>query len=138
MMKLGTLGLALVFLLVSCGLSTGLPDPPGPDELEVRVGDEVSIPGTVVRLGFERVTSDSRCPIGAVCVWEGDAAVEIGLTAGTGPTQAFVVHSALDPRFADFAGVRVTLVGLAPLPREGQAIDPYDYIARFRVEALAP
>jgi hypothetical protein len=138
MMKLGTLGLALVFLLVSCGLSTGLPDPPGPDELDVRVGDEASIPGTVVRLGFERVSGDSRCPIGAVCVWEGDAAVEIGLTAGTGPTQAFELHTTLDPRFTDFAGVRVTLVGLAPGPREGQAIDPNDYVARFRVEAITP
>jgi hypothetical protein len=137
-MKLGSLVSLAALIASACGLSTSVEDPPGPGEVDVPIGEEVALPGSIVRLAFTAVTGDSRCPLGVVCVWEGDAAVSIALTAGTGPTQPFELHSALDPRFVDFAGVRVTLVGLSPYPREGESIDPDDYVARFGTGAITP
>lgn len=135
-MKLDARTAALALLLAACGLSTGpgeqsLPDQPA--EIELGVGEEVTIPGTVLRVAFVGVSEDSRCPVDVVCVWEGNAAVDIGLTAGSGPTQLRVLNTALDPRFTDFGGLRVTLVDVAPEPYEGEPIPPEGYVVRIRV-----
>jgi hypothetical protein len=130
---------ALALLLAACGLSTGLGEESlldQPAEIELNVGEEVTIPGTVLRIAFVGVSEDSRCPVDVVCVWEGNAAVDIGLTAGSGPTQLRVLNTALDPRFKDFGGLRVTLVDVAPEPYEGEPIPPEGYVVRLRLEAL--
>jgi hypothetical protein len=126
-------------LLAGCGLSSGITETRTTRELGeivLAVGEEVTISGTVVRIGFERVSEDSRCPVDVVCVWEGNAAAEISLTAGSGPTQLRTLHTALDPRFTDFAGVRVTLVDVEPEPYEGEPIPAESYVIRLRLEPL--
>ena len=123
---------APILLLAACGLST--PTGPVPDQdgqVELRVGDEVTVPKTVVE-------EDSRCPVDMVCVWEGNAAVELGLTAGSGPTHLHVLNTALEPKAVDFSGVRVTLVGVAPEPREGQPIPEDEYVVTLRLESALP
>ena len=133
-------GWAVIALAVSaCGLSTGPSDGPFPEqsaEIELAVGEERSIPGTSLRLRLLDVVEDSRCPVDVTCVWEGNAAVEIGLAAGSGPTHVHVLHTVLEPRAVDFGGVRVTLVGVAPEPHEGEPIPAEDYVASLRVEPI--
>jgi hypothetical protein len=124
-----------VMLVAACGLSTG-PASEDAQDLELSAGEEIAIPGTVLRVGFIGVAEDSRCPIDVVCVWEGNAAVELGLTAGSGPTHQIVLNTGIDPDAVDFMGVRVTLVGVSPYPREGQGIPPEDYVVTLRVEPL--
>ena len=127
----------MALLLAACGLSTAPGG--GPEEpavLELEVDEEVQVPGTVLRVAFLGVESDSRCPTGVVCVWEGDAAVQLGLTAGSGPTHLHVLHTTLEPRSVDFGGVRVTLVEAAPWPVDGQPTDPDAYVVTLRVEPI--
>ena len=133
---------ALASLVAACGLSTG-PGAPGdddPQEVELAYGEEIQIPGTVLRVAFLGVAEDSRCPVDVTCVWEGDAAVEIGLTAGSGPTHLHVLHTAgvLEPKAVDFNGVRVTLVSIEPAPREGESIPEEDYVVTLRLEPVQP
>jgi hypothetical protein len=131
---------ALALLAAACGLSTG-PGPPGEDEaqqVELGHGEEITIPGTELRVAFLGIQQDSRCPVDVTCVWEGDAAVEIGLTAGSGPTQLRVLHTALEPKAVDFEGVRVTLVAVAPEPREGEPIPAGNYVVTLRLEPIGP
>jgi len=134
--KIHARGVALALLVAACGLST---EPPDRDTQEARqlalgLGEDIDVPGTVLRVGFFGIESDSRCPTGVVCVWQGDAAVTIGLTAGSGPTHPHVLHTTLEPTFVDFAGARVTLVEVVPWPVEGQPADPDDYVVTLRVE----
>lgn len=131
---------ALVWMVAACGLSTG-PGTPGDDDpttVELGVGEAVTIPGTVLRVEFLGVEEDSRCPVDVTCVWEGNAAVELGLNAGSGPTHLHVLNTALEPRAVDFAGVRVTVVGLTPQPHEGEPIPPDHYVVTLRVESALP
>jgi hypothetical protein len=123
--------------LTTCGLSTD-PRQEVEGDIRVEVGEEAAIPGTVLRISFIQVNADSRCPSGAVCIWEGDGEVAIGLTAGSGPTQLLVLHTTLDPRSVDFSGVRVTLADLAPYPREAVPTSADAYVAGFDVEPLTP
>jgi hypothetical protein len=129
---------ALALLVAACGLSTG-PGTTGDDDpqtVELGVGDEVAIPGTVLRVPFLGVEEDSRCPVDVTCVWEGNAAVELGLTASSGPTHLHVLNTALEPKAVDFNGVRVTLVGVAPQPRDGEPIPADDYVITLRLEPI--
>jgi hypothetical protein len=129
----------LALLLAACGLSTGPGErqlPGQPAEIELGVGEERLIPGTVLRIGFAGIAEDSRCPVDVTCVWEGNAAVEITVIAGSGPTQLRVLNTALEPRSMDFGGLRLTLVDVSPEPHEGEPIPPESYMVRLRLEAL--
>ena len=130
---------ALTLLVTACGLSTG-PGAPGEDEpqlVELGYQEEITIPGTVLRVAFLGIEEDSRCPVDVTCVWEGDAAAQIGLTAGSGPTHLHVLHTALEPEAVDFNGVRVTLVAVAPASREGEPIPAEEYVVTLRLEPIA-
>jgi hypothetical protein len=85
-------------------------------------------------LGFERVAEDSRCPIDALCVWEGDATVVVSLRARSGEPVSFELHTGGGrPREAGFGDYTVRLVALLPALRSDRAIPPADYRATLIV-----
>jgi hypothetical protein len=103
-------------------------------ELTLSMGQEVSVEGTPLRLVFTRVVEDSRCPVDVVCVWEGNAVVEVGIAVGTGPTFPLQLNSSLEPRTATWQGLRLTYQELLPMPRTDVATDPGDYTLRLLLE----
>lgn len=102
----------------------------------LRVGQEVR-PDAVLRIAFLSVRNDSRCPVDVMCVWAGNAEVEIGVTFGMGPTRPYVLNTTLDPRSLDLGAYRITLAGLEPAPVSTSPILPGAYIATFRLQRLA-
>ena len=42
--------------------------------VELRVGESVRLPQYGYTVTFEKVAEDSRCPMDAICDWQGDAA----------------------------------------------------------------
>jgi len=102
----------------------------------LRVGQEVRAPDTVMRIGFGGVHSDSRCPVDVVCVWEGDAAVEIGVAFGEGPTVPYVLHTALEPRSVELGIYRIRLVEVRPAPVSTSHTPPDQYVAGLRLERM--
>ncbi len=62
-----------VALAVACSGASTAPRL-GDDQL-VRYGKSVRMPGDTVQVQFAAVTTDSRCPSGAQCIWAGEAAV---------------------------------------------------------------
>ena len=124
----------------ACG-STGPGDEPWGGRADtvfyLRVGQEVRSPDTVMRIGFGGVGGDSRCPVDVVCIWEGDAAVEIGVAFGMGPTVPYVLHTALEPRGVELGIYRIRLVELRPAPVSTSRIPPDQYVAGLRLERIA-
>jgi hypothetical protein len=104
------------------------------DSVELAPGQELSV-GTF-RLSFLEVSSDSRCPEDVVCVWQGNAAVEIAVGMAEGPSHPRTLNTAAGLPAVDCSGFRVTLLELRPAPHAGVPIPAQDYRARFRVEAL--
>jgi hypothetical protein len=102
----------------------------------LRVGQEMR-PDAVLRIGFLGVRNDSRCPVDVVCVWAGNAEVEIGVSFGMGPTRPYVLNTTLDPRFVDLGAYRITLTGLKPDPVSTSPIPPDRYVATLRLQRLA-
>jgi len=83
-----------------------------------------------LRVGFDSVTTDSRCPEGVQCVWAGTAAVRVWLQQGSGPREIreLQLWSATVPA-ASTPGHDLRLVRLDPYPGVGRAIAKSDYIA---------
>ncbi len=102
------------------------------DSVAVGYGKTVSV-GTV-RVTLRRVESDSRCPLNAMCIWEGDAAVALRFESG-GTTSDVTLHT--HPRggvvSAVVGGREFRLVGLTPYPSGQGAPVESAYTARLTV-----
>ena len=68
------------------------------------------------RLRFERVQSDSRCPMDALCVWAGDATISVTLNPANGPTESREMHTQPTGSQIWYANYTITLTALAPYP----------------------
>jgi hypothetical protein len=99
---------------------------------EVKAAEIVTIEG--LRITFEGVSEDSRCPTGAECVWAGDAAATFTLEKPPAAAMQGTLHT--NGRFErqtvydDFV---VRLEDVKPYPKEGVAIAPGHYRATLVV-----
>jgi hypothetical protein len=100
---------------------------------ELAPGQEALVEGLSV--GFQRVGQDSRCPIDAVCIWEGDATVSVQLRTGAeGPATRELHTSGQFDSETSFAGYTVRLETLLPATRASEPIRPFDYRATLVVQ----
>ena len=127
----------LAALIVAIGTTACFNSPTGPDAVlgqpfAVKAGAVSALPGGA-RLRFERVQSDSRCPMDALCVWAGDATISVTLDPAKGATESREMHTQPTGSQISYANYTITLTALAPYPRSGQEIPAADYIATFVV-----
>lgn len=129
----------LAIFLVAAGCRTE-PDPP-PKSITAELGTAFTLaPGSTAHLDdnrlaivFREVSADSRCPEDVACVWEGDATVEVTVTAGNGESQHKLHTSSGSIRAVTTDGYRIELISLQPLRRHDQEISADAY----RAELLA-
>lgn len=126
---------ALAFcLLTTTGcLSESATAPRGPVNAEVTLapGETASIEGAGLRLRFEGVTGDSRCPADAVCVLGGDAIVRIVVNPGSGERGYDLHTGSMAP--VQHEDLTIALVRLEPYPFSSRTIRPEEYRATLRV-----
>jgi hypothetical protein len=109
---------------------------PGPVEVVLAPGVPVRLTGTNLELTFVAVVEDSRCPTDVVCVWEGNAVVEVALEVSDGAESVVQLNSTLEPRSFERAGVRVTFVELQPHPHTDGTPPAEDYRLTLRAEPV--
>ena len=120
-------------LLVVAGCNGG---PTQPDAIlgqpfEVRAGATAELPDGI-RLTFDSVLSDSRCPIDAICIRAGEAVIAITLSsAGSVAAEFDLQTDPPDRRSAIYSGHSITLTALQPFPRSDRQFQPADYVATF-------
>ena len=107
----------------------------------LKLGQSVNIPSENLRLGFRDVISDSRCPKGVMCFWQGIADITLWLYRANTDTvfiTPFIWGLVDRPDTTgkdriDTLGVRITLMQLNPYPEHGVRIDKSDYSALLDV-----
>ena len=124
-----------IILLALAGCSGGPTQPdrvPKGEPFDLRVGD-AALTTDDVRIRFDTVRSDSRCPLDALCVRAGEAV--IALTVGrTGDVPEGRELDTTPARSSTtFRNFTITLSSLQPYPRSDRQIQPGDYIATFVV-----
>jgi len=132
---------ALVVLALGCG---GATEPEvdvsasfvsAPKEVVVGYGQEIRIGSSVLRVVFTGV-EDSRCPMGVLCIWQGNAAVDLAVAAGSGPSYPLRLNTTLEPQQADWQGLRFSLVEVRPAPVADLPTKKEDYSITLRIEAI--
>jgi hypothetical protein len=111
--------------------------PTGPDAavgrpFDLKAGAVSTLPDGA-RLRFERVQSDSRCPMDVKCVWAGDAIITVTLNPPKGSTESREMHTQTTGSQISYANYTITLTALAPYPRSNQDIPAAGYIGTFVV-----
>jgi hypothetical protein len=85
---------------------------------------------------FSRVLEDSRCPANALCVWAGNARIELRLASVTQAPASVQLNTFLPPNAAAYGSYRISLLALQPYPglSSGQPIAPKTYTATLLVK----
>ncbi|MBI2407782.1 MAG: hypothetical protein HYV19_05745 [Gemmatimonadetes bacterium] len=121
--------LLLALCLTACGTdTTGLALG---ENIDVRLGTSIQMPGDTLSVKFTDVTADSRCPTGVQCVWAGEATTLFTVNAGD-PVTLTLGADAAKARVITH-GYQVTLVGLKPYPTSSGPIAKADYVATIQV-----
>jgi hypothetical protein len=120
---------------VGCARNPNQPgDLPLRQSVEMRAGSSVTLEGGLT-IAFDRVTSDSRCPMNAFCVWAGDAIVAVSLSQGPGGPAARELHTDARAPEVSYLAYSIKLLTLAPYPQTEREIRPQDYVATIEVTA---
>ena len=113
-----------LLLLAACDDTTTGPSVAIGSEFQLRPSESVSVENTDVELRFEVVTSDSRCPADAICVWQGDATAVFSVRLSGGSSSSLTLHTTgEDRRWAigalTRAAIRQVAYGATPGPFPG-------------------
>ena len=127
-MSSGLPSLVALMLLACCSTSPSAPRAVSlAERFTLAPGQTAEVEGTGLRVTFESVSADSRCPVDVTCVWEGDAVVIVSIAAGSARLQHQLHTSGRYPTEVDAGDYRVRLVEVAPVPRSTASPAPGDY-----------
>lgn len=105
-------------------------------EIVIPEGQTASVPGTGVRIRFDRVVGDSRCPADVMCIQGGDAIVRIAVLSGLNGTDVYELHTG-DMKPVQHKELTIALVQLVPYPFSNAPVKPGDYRVTLRLTGRA-
>jgi len=119
-------------IAVSCAtVDTAIVAEPGAT-FSLPVGATAAVSGNSARITFNRVTNDSRCPIDVVCVWAGDAPIQLTI-ARDGSTETRTLSMIAPNNEVVVGDLRIRFVGLTPAPKQAEPPASRAYVAQLVV-----
>lgn len=135
MIGVAAIAAASVIITVGCAtVDTAVVAQPGAT-FSLPVGRTAVVSGHSARITFNRVTNDSRCPIDVVCVWAGDAPIELTI-ARDGSTETRTLSLIAPNNEAVVGDVRIRLVGLTPAAKQSEPPATRAYVAQLVVTPI--
>src|SRR5262245_10301992 len=129
------LAVGIASLSLACtGNPTQPTDIPLGQSFDLRSGASATLQDGL-KVTFNSVQSDSRCPMDAICIWGGDATVKVALSRSGGSHAERDLHTDIGGSQAAYLSYVIKLVTLAPYPRSDRPILPEDYVATLVVDA---
>ena len=120
-----------VLLLIACNEATG-PTVALDQQFTLAPGQVATLANTQLRVGFDGVEGDSRCPADVMCVTGGDARVKVHVVDGSGQTHHYELHTG-DLKPVMHQTMTIALIELAPYPFSSSPIKKDDYRATLEV-----
>jgi hypothetical protein len=117
--------IATIALGNSCSKSADKRLQEGTIELKLHESAEGRIEGDKVKLGFDAVVSDSRCPANAMCIWQGAATATFSFTKNGNTHRFNLATITMPPTYTKdtvIAGYKIEFINLSPYP--GTVADP--------------
>jgi hypothetical protein len=129
-------GLLLVCLLLPIVSLSCAAEPPIKamlgEQFSLPIGQTVDIVGQGLSIKFDAVTSDSRCPSGAECVWAGEATCRMVIKFQETETEVIFTQTGNSISQAKSQGYTFSFQ-LAPYPQVGQEIEDSAYVLEMIV-----
>lgn len=110
------------------------PTAPIGGDFTIGIGEQMSIARTALVLTFTRLVGDSRCAPDVVCVWAGNAELELEARVAGEPT-AIRLNTTVGPREAIVGDYRITLVEFTPPPASNVSVPESYYRATLVVSS---
>lgn len=132
-MRSASYALAIAVLATVLASSVAAQKPLGVP-FDLAVGQSEAVGDEGLRVGFSAVPLDCRCPMGALCFWEGDAVADMWAERPLRPRADFKLHS--NPTFdqdTKYEGYKIFLAAVNPYPIIDFNIDPNDYVVTVLV-----
>lgn len=103
------------------------------ETLEMRYSELYCNPEYEIRLSFDSI-QDGRCPIGAMCIWEGNGRVQLIIKQGAESAIRFWLNTH-DRFLTDTVvnGLRFELVDMLPYPQVDKDYQLDDYILQINI-----
>jgi hypothetical protein len=102
-------------------------------EFELPLGKTATLNASGVRITFQQVKEDSRCPVDVQCVWAGEAKIQLTVSRPGSPDDVKVISITPPNNETSSGDVRIRFVGPAPVPRQADAGKPRAYVAHLVV-----
>lgn len=103
-------------------------------DVTLAIGTAVEFGPSRVRVRFDGVLQDSRCPTDVQCVWAGNAAARVRVQISSDVEQTIDLNTNVGAKEARFDGYVLRLVSLGPDPVSTSRIEPAAYRLTVRVE----
>ena len=105
-------------------------------EFNIRPGTEVLVKKTGLKLRFNGLVDDSRCPEGVDCIWAGNGKISLAVRQGRSKSVSFDLNTMTEPKSFKYENYVITLVKLAPYPKKDKTIRKRDYRATLTVTRI--
>jgi hypothetical protein len=121
----------------ACDTSTGacaIQSAPLGQDVALTIRTPVEFGPDRLRVRFDSVLQDSRCPRDVQCVWAGNAAARVRVQISSDLEQIIDLNTNVGPKESHFDGYVLRLVALGPDPVSTTRIEPAAYRLTVRVE----
>src|SRR5262245_19271212 len=123
---------SIALVLLAIASHSAVSEPEFAQPFDLKVSEAVTLQG--LKITFEGVSEDSRCPTGVQCVWAGDAAATFTLERPPAAALQCTLHT--NGRFerqTDYDTFVVKLEDIKPYPKQNSGIASGDYRATLIV-----
>ncbi len=107
-------------------------------EFDIALGQNAAIPGENLSIKFTKLVSDSRCPTGVQCIWQGEVSclIELGYEGNT--FSKVLTQSGLTGGMArtDFKSYEIAFA-IEPYPEAGKSINQKNYRLQLLINKIA-
>lgn len=100
---------------------------------QIKPGEQASLKGSPLRVVFERVVQDSRCPRGEQCLVAGTATVRMVVEGGAAGPVSLDLRIPDRPSMALPTGTHLVLLRLDPYPVSGRPTPPGSHQATLAI-----
>lgn len=95
-------------------------------EFKLKIGESAKA-SEGLKIEFDSVTEDSRCPKGVTCVWAGNAKILLKVKKDAGKAADVELNTNINPKTSRYLEYELSLKELKPYPESNAAIKSSDY-----------
>jgi hypothetical protein len=107
-----------------------------PDQnFKIKYGQELTVKGEDLKIKFDSLLDDSRCPTDVKCVWEGDAKILISVRRARAKESHLELHTNQNfTRAGKYQKYTIKLIALDPYPRTRFQGKQSEYVATLLIK----